>query len=473
MRQTDLQVVSAVEGISWPGIPAANGAALLSILFQLEQSQWWSAERLLDHQRRQLTVLLAHAAERVPFYRERLKGGLSALPEAGDWTKAWRLIPILRREAIQAADASEAMLADSLPSGHGEWREIFTSGSTGKPIRSVRSQLWELIWSAFTLRDHLWHRRDLGATLAAIRESGAGKAPWPEGATSSSWGYSTDAVVATGTLVGLNITTPIEQQVEWLLRQDPDYLLTHPSIAKLLAEACLERGVRPRRLQQVITISETLKPGVREAVRNAWGVPLADIYSTREAGYLALQCPDHEHYHVQSEGVFLEVLREDGTPCSPGEVGHVIVTPLHNLAMPLIRYDIGDLAEVGPPCPCGRGLPVLRRVLGRTQNMLLLPSGERRWPLLSSSDIAAMTAAAPPVRAYQIVQKALDRIELRLVVARTLSSTEEKALVAWVRSKFGPAFGVDFAYLPELPRTVAGKFEDFVCEAVAPSAATP
>jgi phenylacetate-CoA ligase len=439
------------------------------VLFQLEQTQWWPPGRLLARQRDQLAALLAHAAAQVPFYRARLAGGLASLPDAGDWTAAWRRIPILRRGEIQEADASEAMLAEALPPGHGEWREVFTSGSTGRPVRAVRSQLWELVWSAFTVRDHLWHRRDLAGTLAAIRESGAGKAPWPEGTTAPSWGYSTDAVFATGPLVALNITTPLDRQVEWLLRRDPDYLVTHPSVAQALARACLERGARPSRLRQVVTIAETLRPGVREDCRAAWGAAVADVYSTREAGYLALQCPDHEHYHVQSEGVFLEVLRDDGEPCGPGEVGRVVVTPLHNLAMPLIRYDLGDLAEAGPPCRCGRGLPVLTRILGRTQNMLLLPSGERRWPLLSSSDLAAMTDAAPPLRRYQIVQRALDLIELRLVVARPLAPAEEKALAAWARGKFGEGFRVAFAYPPDLPRTPAGKFEDVLCEVEAPA----
>jgi phenylacetate-CoA ligase len=456
-------VSSVVEGIAWPGVPAPKNAAMLSVLFQLERSQWWSAERLLDHQRRQLAVLLRHAAAQVPFYRARLAGGLAALPESGDWTAAWRGIPILTRTEIQAADADQSLLAEALPPGHGGYREIFTSGSTGAPIRSVRSELWELIWSAFTVRDHLWHRRDFAGTLGAIRESGAGKAPWPEGAVSASWGYSTEAVFRTGPAVGLNILTPVEQQVEWLLRREPDYLVTHPSIAALLAEACLERGVRPRRLRQVITIAERMRPGVREACRAAFGVSVADLYSTREAGYLALQCPEHEHYHVQSEGVFLEVLDERGAPCGPGEVGRVVVTPLHNLAMPLIRYDIGDLAEVGAPCACGRGLPVLMRVVGRVQAMLRLPDGSRRWTLLSSGDLAALLEAAP-VRQYQVAQVSLDRLELRVVAARPLAPSEEAALAAWVRRKFGAEFRVVVRCVPTLQRTAAGKLEDFVCE---------
>ncbi|WP_375293154.1 phenylacetate--CoA ligase family protein [Bradyrhizobium sp. sGM-13] len=205
-----------------------------------------------------------------------------------------------------------------------------------------------------------------------MRESGPGKALYPEGLRAESWGSSSATILKTGPLVSLNVATPIEQQVEWLQRHNPDYLLTHPTIVHRLADHCREQGVQLPRLKQVITIAENLKPEVRSAVREAWGVPLVDIYSTREIGYIALQCPDHEHYHIQSEHVLAEVLNEAGEPCAPGEVGKLLVTSLHNLAMPLIRYD-GDHVEVGQPCPCGRGLPVIQRILGRTQNMLVMP----------------------------------------------------------------------------------------------------
>ena len=458
-----LSVNSAIEGIAWPGIPAANGAALLAILFQLEQTQWWRPERIVERQGRQLKALLAHARAHVPFYRERLRG-FSDLPEGEGWREAWPQIPPLPRADVQANEADESMIAEALPPGHGELREIYTSGSTGKPIRSVRTQLWELIWSAFTVRDHLWHRRDLSGKLAGIRESGGGKALYPQGATAPSWGYSSATIFATGPMASLNVVTPVEQQAEWLQRQNPDYLLTHPSLAHALAAHCLQKGIRLPRLKQVMTIAENLRPEVRAACRAAWNAPLADIYSTREVGYIALQCPDHEHYHVQSEGVLVEVLDESGKPCRPGEVGRVLVTPLHNLAMPLIRHDVGDAVELGPPCPCGRGLPVIRRILGRTQNMLVLPSGERRWPLLSSADIGKMLSIAPAIRQYQFVQKELDLIQLRLAVTRPLTTEEESGLADWIATKFAYPFRVRFAYFDDLPRSAAGKFEDFLCE---------
>lgn len=460
-----LTVASAVPGIAWPGLPAASGAALLGLLFQLERTQWWPAERIAAAQRRQLAALLAHARDQVPFHAARLPRDLPGPDDAAAFEAAWQAIPILTRAEIQAAEADESLLARALPPGHGEYREVFTSGSTGRPIRAVRSQLWELVWSAFTIRDHLWHRRDLAGTLAVIRESAPGKAPWPDGDTAPGWGFSSAALFETGPLVSLNVTTPPAQQADWLRRRDPDYLLSHPSILARLAEETRRSGIRFPRLRQVIAISETLRPETRQAIEAAWAVPVVDVYSTREAGYLALQCPDHPgSLHVQSEGLRVEVLDGSGRPCVPGQVGRVVVTPLHNHAMPLIRYDIGDAAEPGPPCPCGRGLPVLARILGRRQNMLRLPGGERRWPLLSSADIAALVAAVPGLRQYRIVQKALDHLHLVLAVAHPLAPVEAEAATAWARAKFGPAFRVTLEPCEELPRSPAGKSEDFVCE---------
>ncbi len=131
--------------------------------------------------------------------------------------------------------------------------------------------------------------------------------------------------------------------------------------------------------------------------------------------------------------------------------------------MPLIRYDIGDYAEVGAPCPCGRGLPVIKRIYGRRQNMLVLPGGEERWPLLSSDDIRHLRQLAP-ISQYQFAQKYLEHLELRLVGERAFTAEEKGKLGTWVQEKFAYPFAVTITELDSLPRTRAGKFEDFVSE---------
>lgn len=453
-----LAFTTALPDMAWPAAVSPRGMASLSLLFQLERTQWWPAERLRDHQRLQLQRLLAHAATHVPYWRGRLAGLADAAADEF-WTR-WRALPLLTRAEVQKA--GDTLVSRSLPEGHGEMSEVFTSGSTGRPIRAVRSELWEVMWSAVTVREHLWHRRDLGAKLAAIRYSAKGKAPWPEGERFDHWGFSTGEIFATGPCVSLNITTPIDQQLEWLRREAPDYLLTHPTMLDRLIRRATETGFRPEGLRQVLCISEALPPGVRALCQERWGVPIADTYSARDAGYLALQCPQAEHYHLQDEATLVEILDEAGLPCPPGAIGRVVVTPLHNLAMPLLRYDIGDYAEAGGPCACGRGLGVITRILGRRQNLLRLPDGAERWPLLSSGDIGALLKLAP-IRQYQVAQTHRDRLELRLGVARPLDDAEAQAVIAWARGKFGEAFRVELAFPDALERTAAGKFEDFIC----------
>jgi len=453
----ELPFASALPDVAFPAAVSGRGMASLSFLFQLERSQWWPPERLRQSQQAQLRRLLAHADAHVPFWRGRLRRLIEAAEGEPFWAR-WRELPLLTRRQIQ--QAGDALISPAMPEGHGELSEIFTSGSTSQPIRAVRSELWELLWSAFTVREHLWHARDLSAKLAVIRYSDKGKALWPDGKRYESWGFSTGDIFRTGPCVSLNITTPIDRQLEWLAREAPDYLLTHPTLLDRLLRA--SGDFRPTRLKQVLTISEILAPGLRALCRERWGVPVIDTYSTRECGYLAFQCPEHEHYHLQAESALIEVVDEDGAPVPPGAIGRVVVTPLHNLAMPLLRYDLGDYAESGDgACPCGRGLPVITRILGRRQNLLRLPDGSERWPLLSSGDIGVLLALAPILH-YQFAQTAPDRIELRLVVDRPLAEVEIVHVLDWARAKFGDGFHFDLIFPPELGRSAAGKFEDFV-----------
>jgi phenylacetate-CoA ligase len=137
----------------------------------------------------------------------------------------------------------------------------------------------------------------------------------------------------------------------------------------------------------------------------------------------------------------------------------VVVTALHNFAMPLLRYELGDYAVAGAPCRCGRGLPVLQRILGRVRNMLRLAGGERYWPMLGTRGFAHLA----PVLQHQFVQTACDRLELRIVAARPLTSGEEAALREHVTRRLPAPMQVDIRCCADIPRSAGGKFEDFVC----------
>lgn len=437
---------SGIEGVAWPGIAADSAAQLLAMNFQLDRSQWWTPEQLRTHQLTQLRVLLRHAQDAVPYFNHVLQGHDV---ERMDWA-AFERLPLLDRRTLQAE--FDALSSRRLPSGHGAVSVAESSGSTGMPIRFRTTALSQFFWEALTLREHFWHRRDFAGKLAAIRVQ-------VDAANLPDWGAPAGSVFRTGPAAMLHVRADVATQLAWLQREDPDYLITHASNLGALAELSRRRGLRLPRLKQARTLSETLRPDLRETVRAAWGVEVVDTYSCSEAGVIALQCPLHEHYHVQSENLVVELLRPDGSACGAGETGEVVLTTLHNFALPLIRYRIGDYAEVGAPCPCGRGLPVLKRILGRQRNMARLPDGRMIWP----SFPAAVWRSVAPVEQFQLIQVAADRIEARYVMGRELTPAEAARLTERLQERLGYPFRIEPLRLDRIQRPAAHKFEDFIC----------
>jgi phenylacetate-CoA ligase len=183
---------------------------------------------------------------------------------------------------------------------------------------------------------------------------------------------------------------------------------------------------------------------------------VADVYSANEVGNIALQC-ERGTLHVQSESLRVEILHGDGSPCGPGETGKVVITDLHNLATPLIRYDIGDYATVGEPCACGRTLPVLREIRGRVRNLARTPDGKTFWPV--SLGVVRRVAA---VRQAQFVQTAPDAIEVRVVLSQPIDEAQRLRLVEATRKALGHPYRVTIVEVPSIPRGPTGKYEEFL-----------
>lgn len=454
---------SRLPGVAWPAVPGQQGIILATLLAQLEQSQWLPADEIERAQMRQLHVLIEHARRHSRFHADRLA---EFRPEpASGLRECLSAIPLMRRADLQSrrADIDCAWF----PPEHGEVSLAQSTGSTGEPVAVRRSGLNGLIWMAMTLREHLWQRRDFSQSLAIIRAQFAAEDTARLGVSSADWGPPVNHLFSSGRSYGLNLQTDVVRQVEWLRQVMPGYLLTYPNnLSALLdmAAADPEALAGLGRLKQVRTIGETLHDSLRERCRRVLGIGIADVYSSQEIGEIAIECPQGGGYHVMSEGLVFELLRDDDHPCVAGEMGRVVVTDLHNFVTPLIRYDLGDLAEADGPCACGRGLPKIRRILGRQRNLLRLPNGRRFWPLVGAFDYRDIA----PVRQYQVVQRSLERVTLRLAVERPLSVDEERGLAEKLVEFLGHRFVVDFDYCtPTIPRGPGGKFEDFVCEIAA------
>lgn len=213
------------------------------------------------------------------------------------------------------------------------------------------------------LRDLEWAGiHPSGSKLAVIRLLAMSLDKLPremEGGSIPHWSKIVDLLIGTGPCFGMDIRQDPRHQLAFLRRVDPDYLLSMPTNLEFLAGLIEETGGKLPSLRTIQAMGEPLPADIKQRIEAGFGVPVKDLYSTTEAGYMASPCPSGHGLHVHAENMIAEVLDANNRPCAPGETGRLVFTSLHSFRMPFIRYDIvDDVTLAAAPCPCGRGLPL-------------------------------------------------------------------------------------------------------------------
>lgn len=436
-------------------MPDKTCESVLALQYQLEKSQWYSPQTIQLQQFKKLLPLLLHAKLTVPYYKKSLSN-LMIDTNSNINVDLWKTIPILTRDDVR--DRSDELTSPSIPPEHGQVFDVSSSGSTGKPIKIKSTALSAFMWQAGSIRDHIWHGRDLDKKLAVIRRLPDGIGACPDGDHYNNWGRETRDLCVTGALSVLDIRAKVDEQYEWLSQVKPDYLLTYPSNMMAIAQYINKFNKQPILLQEIRTIGEMLTTEMRQDAQKIFNTKITDLYSCQEAGYIALQCPQGTEYHIQSENVFVEILDEKGNDCQPGETGRVIISSLNNYATPLIRYEIGDYAEVGSPCACGRGLMTLKAIKGRIRNMLIHPDGKQEWVV----NLAGCFTNIVDIDQFQFVQNNKTELEVYLVTKNALTVEQEQNLIKNIQERLGKYFNITIKYTDQIKRGKGGKFEDFI-----------
>lgn len=454
--------MSAPPPLVWPPFATDPAAPALRWIAGLGESQAWTAAHLRAGQQRQLQALARWAAGKVPYYRNaRWREPLLAVANAGaaDFERHWRQVPILTKPELRAHGTR--LYAQGLPREELPLDSLRTSGSTGIPVEVRRNATARAMWQALTLREVYWLERDMSGCLGIARHLPRERRT-EAGEFFADWGRPFCPAHRTGPRAVIHISYPLEVIDRWLEQRQPSVFLTYPSMVAGLLDLRGARGA-PRRLREVSLISEPVSEELKQRLTTEWGVRCTQSYSAVDGGYIALQC-GAGRLHVQSEALHLELLREDGSPCAAGETGRVVITPLHQVAMPLMRYAIGDFAVAGGACPCGREHPVLDQVLGRERNLVRRPDGTSFWP----SGLRKVSTVAP-VEQAQFIQTQPDRIELRVKMARPLQGSEREDLVRVVQKILHYPFAVEVAEVDQIERGPTGKYEEFVSRLETPT----
>ncbi len=432
-----------IQQLGFPNILSPDAAIIAHALTQLSRHARLPPDGQAAISWRQRQLLLAHARQHSPFWRERLSA-LPAAPAPEDWSR----IPILRRAEIQQAGSrlralSPAMRQEPLSTAR-------TSGSTGQPVTVERLvSAYRPLYQAASQLEKQWHAMDPRGARAVIRDLPDGvhriRHPGlPEGQGAP-------------VFVRNMMQHPPEDLLAWLREVKAPYLTTSASMAGRLARLALEDGGGPA-ISQVMSFGEVVTEEHRRLCREAFGARILDRYSTEEVGWIALQCPRHDHLHLLSSLIHLEIVDAAGAPCGPGQAGEVLITGLQSYAMPLIRYALGDMAEWGSGCDCGITLPVIRRILGRRRNFLRLPDGSERMVRLGGD----RWQAVPAVREFRVVQYGDGVVEAFLRCAAPLGEEGRRAAAALLRDLLGHPFEVVITETAQIDWGRSYKREEFI-----------
>ena len=423
---------------------------LQHLIDELNQTQWMTRKQICDLQQDRLIPLITHHAINTLHLNQRLVAQGLNPRDISDLAGLKKLKPFAKKHIQQAGDAFKPR---DIPKNHLPLGTSQTSGSTGEPVTVIKSNMCNLFWAAHVIRDHQWWKRDYTGRMTSIRANHQQYGENPD------WGGPVAFLYGSGAAQGIPVFEDIDRQSELLTEFQPNIIIVHAGVLAGLISKWEQTGLPLTQLKHIKNIGDTVHTSLRERVKTLTGLHIEDNYSSSEVGGIAIECPVSGLFHVMEENLIVEVLDQDGNDCQPGQVGRVVITDLFNSASPIIRYDIGDYAEVAEPCTCGRHLLTLKRVLGRERNLLKRADGSTFWPLAAQRKVAKIVEMTQ----WQIIQHAIDDIEYRMVTAEPLTAEQETELNIMLGESLGfPGQVRVTRYANKLP-LFKGKYEESIC----------
>lgn len=437
-------IQSIVRNVIYPIYRGFKRDRVLSILEELEENQYLSSEEIEELQWRKLQQMLRQVSVHVPYYREMFSRrgiDIRAISSMDDFRK----IPYLTRNVIN--DNSRALISgDPLRKGI----PSSTGGSTGAPLYFYCDRSSLPVRKANKLRQMRIAGIDIGARQLRF------------------WGVDTDLSIRDRFLRTLKNYFNNIRLISTFDMSDsrmkkyaaveksfkPDFITGYPSALTLFSDFCRKNSVHLHEPDAVITGGETLYPEQRDLIEEVLSAPVFNSYGSREFADIAFECQEHSGLHIAADLHLVELIHSSGRPARDGELGEIVVTDLLNMYMPFIRYRTGDLAVAsGRSCDCGRGLPLLERVEGRSFDTIRTPEGKMVggffWTRLSRS--------VPGIRRFQIEQKALNWIDFRIVAGQGWEKENIEILRNKIKDNCGSNMHVNFLLVNEIPLTSSGK----------------
>jgi phenylacetate-CoA ligase len=431
-----------------PRVPSAMRGRSLSLsnagstLYSMLGHSHVGREQLVDFQNERLRRLVDHAYRYVPYYRGLFdRHGLK--PQDIRTVEDLAAVPITSRSDMQALPVEDVVARHVKP---GSLITRSSSGSTGRPFTVRRTWLEERVHGAFRLR--------------ALRSLGL-RASDKHCIVMGQWNHQLrdhqliQRILATFGIARQSVVNGLqapEDIVQILQELRPGVISGYPGVLARIAQTVSGDKFRYPQLRFICTGGEVLTPLMRQQIQDGFSVPVYDTYGSIEFNLLAWECQTTGEYHSCDDGLIIELLR-DGVPVADGERGEVVGTDLHSFAMPMIRYQLGDVATKGSQtCPCGQPFSTIRSIQGRMIDYFVLPGNRVVHPY----EFGVIKVSW--IREFQVTQESLNFIVMRVVPFHSPSTQEMAALVQPVIALLGSNVQFQVVFVTEIPMDANGKF---------------
>jgi phenylacetate-CoA ligase len=428
----------------------AKGHPTFRILREMEAADSLPAEELEALRSRKLRNLLEYGYKHVPYVQKILREASITPAEVRSPADLVRL-PVMRKSDVrQRREEFRSRIAGKLTT-------FSTGGSTGEPLLYDLPAERIASWIACRQRVMRWWGLSAGDKEYAIWGS-------PVEATRQDRVRNIrDRLLATRLLSAFEMNdAAMDRYIRLLLEGDCRTIISYPSSIYLLCLHARRRGLDLRRtgVKVVFVTGEVLFPHQREVIVDTLACGVANGYGGRDSGFICHECP-RGGMHIMADATIVEILDPQGNRVPDGQTGEIVITDLYSREVPFIRYATGDLGAISPGrCACGRALPLIGHIQGRTTDFIVAPDGT----ILHALSVIYILRELDGVEQFRIRQKAVDRLHVELVRNTRFRPEYETRIREGLRKRLRANIEVSIEYLAALPPERSGKFRHVISE---------
>lgn len=435
---------SFVANILFPAQEAYKGHTTLKVRKAMDDSQWWSGDKLECLRVERLRRLLTLAGSHVPYYRD-LFAKLAFKPETVTSTTDLQKLPFLTKAIIRAeGERMKSEIAQGLA-------RFNTGGSSGEPLIFFIGNERVSHDVAAKWRATRWWGVDIGDPEIVVWGSPI------ELTAQDKVRQIRDRLMRTELLSAFEMSEArLDDFITSIRRKRPAMLFGYPSSLSLIARHAEKRGIAMNDLGIKVTFvtSERLYDHQRDDISRVFACPVANGYGGRDAGFIAHQCPQGG-MHITTEDIIVEIVDKDGSPLPNGTAGEVVITHLATGDFPFIRYRTGDVASLSTKqCSCGRTLPMLEDIQGRATDFVMATDGT----IMHGLALVYPIRDIPGIAAFNVIQESLERVVVNIVPGETCGPDVEQLITAGIVARLGKTVNVEVTRVSEIPREKSGKF---------------